>query len=993
MGFGESISARPPTPPRSSMSRSGGQCGLAAPQSRTKEFTPPDSSPISSGEVNPGLGKKPKRVGWSSCIEDITEAQVKHIQPSREQKPFKSILKPRGPLEISSSPSQSMPDNPALLFDTSNDSSALIHSVVQQLAMEERSVRCDAYCMLTWVLQHYDDIPDFTVMETRMSLLLQFMQRDMLAKIPSTGVWDTYLITKALRLVAIFIWNAQLSCLLTDDFRMSVLDQAIHIFESRQPPKVLVVHYMHILSLQTFGPSVMTPHRAARLILALDTVGKSVQGKAITCERLAVHQRLVKQAPAVMISSVRCWIDHLFAGMLSTTKYIRSRAVTLGLEVGRALGNAVTVSKAFKDMFSRKLKERTFSRYLEQRLTEMIGIKAEGPDVPKIWSVIVLSVRSRPGQFEHWEHSNVLLLIIQKCFNSGDQEVKIQANIAWNRMMFVIRPDAGTSRVMMGMLRQPIKIQLEKKIMTAHVRDAVLASLSCLLYYSLRPCSEYNQLDINWEEHVVRLVEKPLILDEANPAYGFRVLSALFRPGQHTAWNEQRALESQPITPEELPGLDPKWVRSRTRRLLKTCESIFRNAPWLGKSVTDDPTKQFWKHFTKTIGDAGSMEIKTSSELTDAVAHLVNFFQRIWKGGPSALNAQGTESSDIFIDRFGFLVTAAVDSLGPMYFTEKILYFNAEQNWEAIGTPSRRQAKRATGAVHSPVAQIFQLLAFPGAECTATPAFCSFAEKLVETCCGARKSSKASLEIFDDCLTPEPDPHMSAVTRELWVVIARLAIPVVVSMGHGESMQTGSIDAEYEHLVNILKRGLNLGEPQCSSIWHNLFRSTVSNLIGRLGEGAVVRVLIEPLAESLSCKIATSNLGITFYPGTWIIDALFEKKNPADKHHSRVETDRENYNVTSTYNMINILLQTSYHLIPDTANFEVVTLLSSVAGLVSRCPLQAVSGLLKSVDKGAVLWIQDAERKVRAEDRPTGDVYQAVSWLLSRIAIKLIDLI
>jgi hypothetical protein len=202
---------------------------------------------------------------------------------------------------------------------------------------------------------------------------------------------------------------------------------------------------------------------------------------------MVVYQRLLEQVRSVMVSRVSDWMDHVFSGMLSTIKPIRSRAIAFGIDAGLAMGTTSTVSRAVMDVFNRSGEDdRKFADFLCDRLNKMVTSKEDGAHVPQIWSVPVLFLRSRRHQLEHWEHMKAWLYIIQRCFNSSDILVKFRPlllGIGWSSPSIqILRPDA-----MMKMLRQPIVSQLDRKASdkpSKQARQVAFASYCNLLYYA-----------------------------------------------------------------------------------------------------------------------------------------------------------------------------------------------------------------------------------------------------------------------------------------------------------------------------------------------------------------------------------------------------------------------------------------------------------------------------------------------------------------------------
>ena len=959
-----------------------------------KVCTPPNSSPLGAAELNLKSNRKRKRVEWSPWTEYrrpsgftttglvVDDAQIRPIPPSRERKSSKSILKPYDRLVpvtslCASSPSQRPPG------EHRRGLAGMLESIVQQLAGEPRSPRLDAYLTLNRTLKQYGEIPDSSLTE-KLPLFTQFIQRDVSAKIGASGALDAALITQALKLLITFVWMPQLSCHMTDEFCETMLKHAIAALESPHPHKAIAIHYMHLLAMQNFPTSLMTSERIDRIISALDSIGKRVKGKAVICESLGIYQKLVVQGRHVMVQRGRHWIDHLFIHMLSSDKEVRTRALSLGAEAGLALGTTSQMSRVVKNTLNRTVNEETFARCIEQRLTKAVVMKEVGPDVPKIWAIVILFLRSRPRQLEQWEHLKAWLLIIQKCFNAADQAVKAQANIAWNRMIYAIHPDEVTGSVMIRTLRQPIIGQLEKSgFEETDSRNIVLASLCSLLYYSLCPSAGLKQLDTYWEEYVFQIVVGSVIQKTKKVCYGLEILAALFDGTSQRPWHDYRAMDGKQISPEELPRLDPKWVRSRTHVVLDACQRVFETVPWIDELTEMAQVKRLWRNLMQTIADAGSVEVKLSDELMVAIAHILNFLQSIWDKGPCALNASGENATAIFIDRFAFLVTTTLTSLGPLAFTEKLLARKTGEVMEAIGTPSRRSLHHPRATATSPLAYLFQLLAKPGPGYKIDPAHYLLAKAILQACCNARLSTRSQLEILGDCMQNLPsftsqDVDAEPLNSSLWQAVAESTITTVCALRVHMSSESEFNTADHHNIVTvivgILDRGCDLSGEKSLSLWQDLFHSTMTSLSSQVRGAGCSTALIEPVANMLHYGPDRTDIASLLCRATYIVDKvpceIYEELSGNRKlsKDTRIPDLGRTENPNALLEMINDMLITSYQLFSITSSARITQFLLAVKKLVASCPLPSSLFILSRVQNGVGMWIQDAEQKLPAEE-------------------------
>ena len=634
---------RPPTPPRESSSTLPEDHGLINGLASRRLLDTPEESPSSSSEYFKNTSARArKKVGFSGWTQfhrppdTVTKSnqsdELRPLPPSRDCKSSKSILK-------SSAEHATLDSTNSLLTFDNSSFPAMLRSAIRHLSGDSRASRLDAYGSLLACLSTYEEVPNGEELADDVTEITTHIRRDVSAK-SGDGTLDIQLATQALKLITVFLCTPNLADNIRDDFRSFIVERSFGSLEDENSPKILVSHYLYLLERQKFGPRIMTVEKANRLISALHTVTARVKGNRIVGHRLMIYHRLLCQARSVMGSRVASWIDHLIAGLLSSIKDIRIRAISFGIEAGLQLGTTESTSQACLEIFNRKCSDgKIFVEVFCSTLSEMTNSKDDGMHVPQIWSVIILLLRSRRQQIERWEHLKAWLVIIQRCFNSSDAQVKFQANIAWNRLIFALDieltrfPKTTTFPSMAKMLKQPIVTQLERRGEKLSERNSQLgkqvarSSYCTLLYYALRPTATHAQLDEYWDLYIADVIPKCFSASKSDVNHACEILAALFsNEGQPRVWNENKANNNGPMKTDELPCLDPRWVRSRCGKIMQ----VFNNLLDLSDLQCDReaPIARAWRSFMTAIGHACSKEVKTSAETMVAVAQVLNLAKR-----------------------------------------------------------------------------------------------------------------------------------------------------------------------------------------------------------------------------------------------------------------------------------------------------------------------------------------------------------------------------
>ena len=969
------LTARPPTPPRDAGWKSKDSTTEKASLPTTFLHSPletPNDSPNSS-DYFPPSGRVHKRVDFlqdhSRFSPSVTSnsppsgKQKRRVLPSKECKASKSILKPHNSAMFSDPVSESdhhdSPDFPNMLEDC-----------VRQLANKSQSTRLDAYKTLNGCLKTYKDLPDPQSMEDKLSLLTDFIQRDLSSKrVVGKDITDTQLKVQALKLAIIILASPTLAEKLQVDFQTFIVEYAVDGIENVNSSKVFVGHYMQILSRQKFRASVVTTERITRLLHTLGEITTNFKGNAVVGQRLMVYHRLLQQAKSTMTVRVIDWIDHLFAGLHSSLIEIRSRALDFGFEASMALGTTAQVSRAVIDLVNNTSPEgRKFADVLNARLNEMVGSKEEIMHVPRIWIVTILFLRSRPHQLARWEHLRTWLSILQRCFNSSDRQVKIQANHAWNYLVFAISPGSDTGPQMLAMLQQPIMAQLKAtyKASIKHAesaRQSARASYITLLYYSFRPGSTPETYDRFWKEYLTRLK------DQSNSDFTFQVLAYLLGGQTQSTWNHNRICEPSPIQAEELPHLDPKWTRSRASLILDLFEHFWPTTDWSLLNNDEAWVWKAWRSFTKALGEAGSKEIKVSGECMTAMAHVTSSLKRLW-ALLVADKITASSNTPSKWSKLSSLVSIAAANLGPLPFVEKSLVHTATGKLEATETPSSRQTRVLEPRISAIHLLIETLTSSLGEEETSNSILCAF-DGFIGIALRSATSRLSKIKILRD-ITPLSLSDTQTTTAQiiLWQVVAQnlckaLVMPENIMIMHESRQQFGQ---DFREAVKILEMVSDQKDESIVKAWMDVLLQLNAQLSSEAGVGGSVLAVIEPLATSMvEQNVRRDTVWMPQQTRALIDCATWPTSRKELEQAQRylwgaVSTTSKSLSFTvydKLYDLIDMTLLATYRSFDLRSSVHTVDLIKSVTRLIKTCPLSQAAVCLKRIQRGLAIWIED----------------------------------
>jgi hypothetical protein len=869
----------------------------------------------------------------------------------------------------------------------------LLESITQQLAGESISSRLDAYMQFFGALRAYEGLPSEQEIGQKLGLITQFIQRDLSTDLGDGVPLGTNLVIQALKLAAALSWNIEIAAQLSEEFKIFLVEHAINALESAKAPKSVLTHYMSVLSTQNFHSKIMTNARIIRLLTVLEDITSRVNGNAIVFQRLSIYQRLLTQSKSIFVSQSGLWVEHLLSGLLHHVKDTRIKAISLGFQASMICGPNPNLSKSIRDLFDRPLDNgRKLVSEICERMSRMMANVESGVHVPQVWSIIVLLLRSKRLSIDQWEHFKEWVLVLQRCFNCSESSIKAQAILGWNRFVYVVSPSDTTSRSMLRMLSKPIMSQFERKKQERHGSQPgqlALGSYHNLLYYAFRPSATFQHLDLVWEEYVAG----PSNVFASFPHLSDRfchALSHLLWSPQAKIWTENKVNESMKLEPEELPSIDCRWVRSRITIILNVFEAIFRTSLW-----ADDLDKSniaaAWVSLSQALSYASSKEITPSPESMQAVASVLGLLQRLWNAGPSSLNALGDDSTDVFFDRFRFLSTTMIFSLGGIPFTEKLLLKTANETFQAANTPTHHPL-RANTNLDSPILHLLRFISDVTGVPVPTPSYLRLVDGTLEAACKGRTSRGSRLELLQQCARLYPndadfDFGVQNFAQIVWNSTAQLAAESLRSFPLESARERdGSVIRDYENVVKILSTGLKFST--VFPAWNQLLDALVRVMRTEKGDRAIASMTLEPLAECMMTIDARN----TYLP----LSSLFTQSLSIPYCHQSDSGAKEGESITSgskedvsfphrLVQLVDRTLQESYSTFDPSKTSGVADFIESLTSFLGSGILAFRRKLLENFQGSLALWLRDEARKLNIESGVESRILTACRALSSAV--------
>ncbi|KNG49885.1 hypothetical protein TW65_03477 [Stemphylium lycopersici] len=1000
----ESLSVRPPTPPKDLEDTGAdetqqfledpfGEKPIPPRLKAAKVPNTPEQSPSSDIEIPSSSASTRKRVNFElqTCNPISAKAIAQSWTPTRSSplrplpqtrltKPLKSILKPSDGTPTPPSPD----DASAHKFRSFAD---MLESIVKLLASSERSSRLDAYSSLQRTMQAYDRIPDEHALKQKMSLLTQFIRRDVQA--PSlTGVGlDSQLIGQATKLLMALFRVPDLISAMDDDFCAFIVERVIRMASDGSFPKAVVNTHLAVLMQQNFRPKTMTVARVEKALDALDTIHERISGNAVQAYRVRIYRKLIQQRPDVMIKHTERWFTYTLKALVSVQKDISQSALDTTVTAAKSIGHDRNVAKSVLALLNRpKSDGGTIATIFTKELGRMLGGE-HAVLVPQIWAAVT-------GLLKHSLNSETFtalkewLGVLQSCISSKKEQVRLHSNVAFCFLLYSVHLAPNTTEAWSKMF---LSISLHALERSSEAKKHELAAISSayftLLYYGLRPTATFAQLDRYWTEFVANLWNPLIHSDPKRQALpACRLVSALL-DGSRRPWDEHRALDLRPqymIQRAELPLIDPRWVRKSITLVLRFVETLL-DATLLteSKEEEDEPIKAMWLSLINSLVEASSKEIVASTESKDAMAQIINLLRRIWDRHTAKL-AVPQNKEDLWADKFCFLIETVVQKMGAFQFADKSLTRNDNNEFEVASTPSHRS--RTHGTRTSPLLYLVDLLVTQSEGKLADPVRLRVMEMIIKPCFATQNTRVGKLELLRDCAATVDGSLRGAVSSSFWAQISTLLNATLLeNTAASDERVARPLGKEYDIVVEVLSLGADslVDKPY----GHQVLSTFIDTVRQEAGDGALVLAVIEKISECVikripdeekaSCLTYASIL-LCNLPKQMSRKALDQGKQslwPSNPPAGR-NADFDPY--VHLYGAITAVGAAAYHDLDKDDVEPTKAFLSALGISVQHCSTSHLAVFLRKMQDVMRNWVEDGEEKMQSKEEPVKSLHHEV---------------
>ena len=990
--------ARPPTPPKATENVDKDiadalefletDFSTALPQSQLTRGqtlqTPPTSSPLSFQDRK-FTTKKVCFSPWPDfhrppdyAAQDCGLSPLKQLLPSRQLKPIRSILKQSPESPIPPSPGSVQSSASPLAGRISQNFETILDHTLNQLEHGDEKARTDAYISLCGTLGACECVtngPGIGVLRERVDKLTAYIKRDCVFAPNEKSTPGIGLITQSLKLLSILLFTRPFSLNIRDDVRTFIVERSLEVVQYQNAPKAIVRHCLLILSQQNFTSKIVTQARATRLLDILYDIEERIKGNSVVGGRLSIYQRLMTQTPLVFLSRIKGVLEHVFHGMLSSIGDIRKRAIDLGSQIGVNLGKNSQCLKALTELFDARIEadaSTCFGSLYANRLLKMVNTQEQREHVPQIWAVAILFFQNRGHKLPAWQHTPSWLRVITRCLNCGDGNVRFQAYFAWNRLVSVIRPNASTSKDMVSMLIQPLSLQLQrpgKSKASRQIKLHALFSYCNLLYYSLRPFASHDELDTFWCAYVQSPLSELLHQGSEYTDRANQILMAFFGGFCQISWNEDRAHNPKQVKPCELARLNVKWIRSRLSIILPALEESLAIDLQMVAEVEKTHSIDVWSCLMSSVAEAGNQEVKTSPELREAVAQIVNSLHRLWNRIVSPCDQEHSPNED-FATSFLSIIYAPMHAIGSYHFTQKILVQRRDSTYKVAPSPSSRSG-RVTERMTSPFLCLFRLVASSCSSGSFRRSACSQLSNLIGLACASQNTRQAKLNLLQDCIDVAVEGGTqgdSAAVECIWPAIADATTVAFDYHQFNRSESEPHLGREFQTAINILRCAISSNQEPFNKCLH-LFKSLSKAAQREAGDGGAALAVSIPLANIVNNCWANMKADLVLF---WASLILEHGPNPQDKQSlesgQRIlwnsPLDYHSNQTSQPHEEVYSLAEKSLQLClrPDRSLYlrDIIRFLSSLAAFIDSTQTALVAAAIQGIQNGVAYLLEQS---------------------------------
>ncbi len=691
----------------------------------------------------------------------------------------------------------------------------MIASAIQTLQGSDVHAKLETYNILSNLFKAFDQVPDRDDLSDRLDELFIAIMAD-LTMLSTEEALNLPLSQRALKLAGFILFDQDLSAKLNPKLGKEVMEFSLAKLEAANVPKGTATNWLWLWASQRFPRTVVTAEIAGRM---LTVVGKTNYPSAVVAtEKLSVISRLVDQQKDAMMRRVEEWLPYVVACLLDDGKKVREAALRCALEVGKIAHNVPHLGKAMQHLLRIESQDKpSMLARITERFIAIMSLDGDGVFVAYAWGAITTLCSSQTP--EKWQLLLPWMQILRPYFQTNNAKTKVAAQSSWIRMAhyFAVTNNIIFRPKNLALLQKPIVNLLGSNTrIPVTVRKAGTETALALIYMCMRPTITSEQTTILWTELIAPIIDLFLISPSTSEK-AFHLLASLFEVKPLDTWHLDKVLERNIITENEIPAIDPKWLKNNFRVIQPLLEKVM--------TVSDSDSRvTVWNALMKSLKLASSKEIQISAETMEVVAGVCTIVKRLWSADVATILYKSEKATISKINMLEQMITCAFESLGYSAFVDRLLTYSNVDDPMPVRSPSKftsanKNKQQEAFQTTSAITFILNIYLNPPKSTAVDSNAIDSLERLISRACLSQRSIRKAFHLLAECLRVIPNKK-EEIPIQCWKVLADTAVKLINSdkdQTSGMSLEGSVQDSEDKgHIVlNLLTWGIrnHLSEP------------------------------------------------------------------------------------------------------------------------------------------------------------------------------------
>ncbi|KAK9448036.1 Rap1-interacting factor 1 N terminal-domain-containing protein [Limtongia smithiae] len=652
-----------------------------------------------------------KRVNFSLSPVNIDLTATPKTPNSGTPTRRRSILKTRITLSTASPLVTAAAASPSVSLDLDAYPSFLVflESMCAALFSDDTQTKIDVYQTLTSAIRGFKMQPNSHALLEHIATIVSCIKRDLENPVEDKDGTDSRIVVHAMRLFSALAMNESVAACIDPLIASAILNMSVTAIEDPEIKKSLLVCHLAFIGTHKFpSPRIFTLDLASRVL----TVAVRINGRSRSIESYCylIYDMLLFASPAIMLQRATEWVPSTLCNAFNPSSGVHTRAIVPIKMASRIFWGHNEFSSVVHDAFEMSMpagfsepgaesteRESTETTLFDKCYDDLQTLFTEKHEdhILVLWEVVVVILaawgRRKEDRLGQWKHLPKWLEVFDRCTNSMDNDIRVNAILSWQKFAFSqittrfvsIAPEGIDSR--MTPLVAMFKLIPESKEDIVEALISTFAKMACLILRqgvstSTSSATDFNarKYDYLWWNLVDHVVADICLQHRSGFVHGAEILSSILASGKKQRFKTDRELCFDDGSLNDIPRLNPKWIRIRATVVLQTVARAFE------KAVSDTDfalAMRCWMGCITNIQSVTQREVRQSPESDDAIAGILNFLR--------SYAIKPNNKPTIFVQ----LLLSTIEVFGTAPLCDMAFIDDKDDKFVPVSSPSKRKMK------------------------------------------------------------------------------------------------------------------------------------------------------------------------------------------------------------------------------------------------------------------------------------------------------------